>query len=223
MFHLARQCSNTLYGGLAVKTRYLFWSLLVITCAQLVYLITLASHIDDIRNRAALHHKSPAVRAAAIRALPNGCCDDLLIERLHDDDADVRLVAVAKIGDQFGYNSRGANPAQMASALAPLLDDDHKAVRREVAWSLSAIGADAWPVVQSALRDDNARVRLAALQAIDFTSQWKVDKSFAKNGEVYRIVEPLSQASDAEVRNAAAAELKWIDWRLSKQHSSDGK
>jgi len=108
-----------------------------------------------------LHDENPAVRAAAIRRLPWGSDEALLIERLTDDDDDVRLLAAERLGGE------GPNGEERAWALVRSLKDPHAGVRREAARSLGLIGPDAWPAIREALNDADARVRMGAAIALE--------------------------------------------------------
>lgn len=115
--------------------------------------------------RDSLTDPNPAVRAAAVRELKRDGNEQLLIDRLKDDDADVRLLAVQRLGE------RGLKRAERAAALFAALKDDDLSVRREAAWSLGGLGPDAEPLIQQAEQDEDPRVRegarLAAKHARD--------------------------------------------------------
>jgi HEAT repeat protein len=185
-----------------MKTRRFFWPVLVVACGQIALLWWLVASSDAIRTRAVLKSKNPAVRATALRALSNGEDEDLLIERLRDDDPGVRLVAAAKIGRCNGY-WRDPNGSRMASALILLLNDDRESVRREAAWSLSAIGQDAWPALREALQDDSARVRASAVLALSFFRMWKRDLFWPELEEMDAILDRIRSDPDAKVRTMA--------------------
>src|SRR5215213_6095026 len=122
-----------------MKKRWLRWS--IATGVVLVVLLMVYwSH--QFRLAVAFKDKDPAVRAATIRKLPEGASIELLIGAIADEDPDVRLLAAGKLG---GASSQGA---RRAWGLIPALKDDHAGVRREAAWSLSHIGADAWPALE---------------------------------------------------------------------------
>src|SRR5262245_3927743 len=66
-----------------------------------------------------LRDPDPAVRAGAVRDMPHQGNQHLLVAALRDEDADVRLVAVGRVGD--------------AEALVQALKDPHAGVRRQAA------------------------------------------------------------------------------------------
>src|SRR5437868_368950 len=76
---------------------------------------------------AALKDPSPAVRAWAVRKLPHDGNMQLLVEALNDEDPDVRLLAVQRLGGRGSWTAR---------TLVPMLKDSHGAVRCEAGWSL---------------------------------------------------------------------------------------
>jgi HEAT repeat protein len=103
--------------------------------------------------KAVLHGETPALRVAAIRSMGNSGDVAILIQALHDPDADVRMVAAQRLG----FLREGARKATMP--LIQAFKDPHIGVRQEAAWALADIGADAVPYLAEALADPDPRVR----------------------------------------------------------------
>ena len=82
-----------------MKRRTLLWSVLAVSCGLgLVVLCAVPSRRQ--RWEEALADESPAVRAAAVRAMPRGGNEQLLMDALRDGDADVRLLTAQALGGQ---------------------------------------------------------------------------------------------------------------------------
>jgi HEAT repeat protein len=151
--------------------------------------------------------ESPAIRAAAVRNFPRDGDEGLLIARLNDEDADVRLLAT----QQLAYAKR--NRGIVAVALAGQLRDKHAGVRREAAWSLGVLGVEAWPPLREALKDDDAVVRAGAALAIaDAYNYWKDDDAWPSQvaESIVPVLENLRDDDDAAVRKNVHDAL----WRL---------
>jgi hypothetical protein len=145
-------------------------------------------HLDD---------DNPAGRIAAIRAL-NGPPPN---ELLHDEDPDVRLVAVSRL----------TNHADHLRALR----DPHPGVRREAAWGLTQGGARACPFLREALQDKDPHVRAGAAQAILdmrhpklFEPYSAVPSPRSEMPDLVRILIGLQNDSDPEVRRWVFKALK---------------
>jgi HEAT repeat protein len=108
-----------------------------------------------------LNDESPAVRAAAVRALARSGQRDRLLGALKDPDPDVRVLAADALGGE------GPQGPERAEALGEALGDEHAAVRRQAARSLVLIGHEAWPAVHKALLDTDSRVRAGAVRALN--------------------------------------------------------
>jgi HEAT repeat protein len=106
----------------------------------------------------ALRDPRPAVRADAIRRMPRGGNEELLITSTSDDNVDVRLLAVQRL--------RGLGPKGI-SLLIKALADDRLCVRREASWALSYVGREALAPLQEALKNDNPLIRAGAALALE--------------------------------------------------------
>jgi HEAT repeat protein len=152
---------------------------------------------------AGLKDPNPAVRVAAIRALPwQGGDPNLLIAALKDENTDVRLVAAERLGGQ------GPDGVRRAEALVEVLDTLHLGVRREAAESLCSIGPDSGPVLIRALADPRPRVRAGAALALGELVH--KDSRRRSPGEVSAAVPlllGLLSDKDPEVRRNAALTL----------------
>src|SRR5205823_1035020 len=136
-----------------MKKRWLVWSAVAVAFGLDVGAWVLIQRPWHDWRVEALNDESPAVRAAAIRALPREGNEERLIDRLRDENSDVRLVAAARLGGP------GPKGAERAWALIRLLGDEHLGVRRDAAWALSHIGPEAWPAIREALQDTSPIVR----------------------------------------------------------------
>jgi HEAT repeat protein len=151
--------------------------------------------------------ESPAVRAAAIRDSSQDGDERLLIARLDDDDADVRLIATQRLA--YAKRNRGA----VAVALAGQLSDKHAGVRREAAWSLGVLGVESWPPLREALKDDDAAVRAGAALAIADAYKYSNDDDAWPSQVVESIVpvlESLREDEDATVRANVDDALRFL-------------
>jgi HEAT repeat protein len=154
-----------------------------------------------------LRDPNPAVRAAAVRALSRTDRRHLLIGMVEDEDADVRLLAVMRLGGP------GPDAPPRCRALIDALDDQHAGVRREAARSLGAVGPSAWPALEQALQDKRPRLRAGAALALDLTC-WEKDPDpwpAVQAKTVVPSLEKLLTDNDPEVRRNAAQALKDID------------
>jgi HEAT repeat protein len=155
--------------------------------------------------RYSLTDPNPAVRAAAVRELERDGNEQLLIDRLKDEDADVRLLAAQRLGGP------GTNAAALA-ALVGALKDEHAGVRREAAWSLGESGPGAWPHLRDALCDEDPRVRAGAALALSDAYRhkevhpWPSQESKA----LVPILNELVNDPDPEVRRNAEAALHYV-------------
>jgi HEAT repeat protein len=158
------------------------------------------------RRVAALRDPSPAVRAAAIRALARERASHLLVRMIEDEDADVRLLAVMRLGE------RGPKAVEWVRALVEALDDPQAGVRREAAWSLGAVGAASAPALQQALQDKRPRVRAGAARALLGACSWKDPDPWPVQQAkvIVPLLKRLLSDKDAEVRGNAAMALKVI-------------
>jgi HEAT repeat protein len=123
-----------------------------------------------------------------------------LIDRLRDDNPDVRLLAAQRL--------RGANGAALA-ALVGALKDEHVSVCREAAWSLGAAGPDAWLQLRDALRDEEPRVRAGAALALS-DAYWHKEPHPWPSKEANTLVPLLNELlsdADPEVRRNAESAL----------------
>ncbi len=153
-----------------------------------------------------LYHESPAVRAAAVRGLSREGNERLLIRALEDEDADVRILAAQGL---WGPGRRGP---ERGRALVRALDDPHLGLRREAAWSLGSIGADAWPALEAAMGHKSARVRSAAALALVFSAFQKVRGHWPSAATMARPLRELRHDPDGEVRANAEAALARLTW-----------
>jgi HEAT repeat protein len=87
---------------------------------------------------------------------------EAVIQALEDNDVRIRKMAVLALGDL------GAVTPDVVPALMRSLDDMSAEVRRRAAIALGELQAtQATRALENALRDDDARVRKAAIQALD--------------------------------------------------------
>jgi HEAT repeat protein len=132
----------------------------------LAVLLTESRLLENYRLISALGDENPAYRAAALRMLSLDGNEHRLILMIEDENADVRWIVAQRLGGDGPYNHTRTG-AERARALIRLLKDEQLFVRREAAWSLGGIGADAVPVVQEALSDEDPRVRAGAVRAVE--------------------------------------------------------
>jgi HEAT repeat protein len=149
---------------------------------------------------------NPAVRAAAVRATGWDGHVSLLTRALHDEDADVRLIAAAYLG------RRRERAGPSAEALTALLKDDRESVRRAAIEALSAIGAPAAPALVKALSDPDPRVRSAALDGLGNIGRPKEGRkrSPEERASVIPVLEKLQEDEDANVRRKAARLMRYL-------------
>jgi hypothetical protein len=151
-----------------------------------------------------LHDPNPAYRAAAVRALnPQGNEEDL-VEALKDEDRDIRLIALEKLG------GKGIAKAKI---FVSLLEDERPSVRQEAAWRLAAVGPDAWPTIEKALLHESPTVRAGAALAISIPYGFKGEFHSWPSQEleiVTPILEKLKTDTDPEVRKNVGKAIKCI-------------
>jgi HEAT repeat protein len=158
----------------------------------------------------ALRDPNPAVRAAALRKMSRDGNEQLLIDALKDENADVRFLAAEKLRGQ------GPKGAERASALCRALEDDRYWVRREAAWSLSWIGPEAWPALREALNDENPLVKAGAALALRDACHHKESRDCPWPARESEAVAPelrrLRSDADPEVSRRAQKALDEILW-----------
>jgi HEAT repeat protein len=186
-----------------MKKHWLVWSMIAAMAGLIIVVFVLVPRLGHHRQVEALNDESPAVRAAAVRALPREGNEQLLIDRLKDADPDVRLLAAQRLG------GRGPKGAERAWAIIGILNDAHIGVRREAAWSLGVIGADAWPALRKALDDENPRVRAGAALALEDAYKHKEPEPWPSQQakEIAPILKKLLSDADPEVRRNAEEAL----------------
>jgi HEAT repeat protein len=152
--------------------------------------------------RYSLTDPNPAVRAAAVRELKRDGNEQLLIDRLRDEDPDVRLLAAQRLGRE---DASGA----VLAALITALKDEHAGVRREAAWSLGKSGPNAWPHLRDALRDEDPRGRAGAALALSNAYRHKEPHPWPsqESKTLVPILNELVNDADPEVRRNAEAAL----------------
>ena len=155
---------------------------------------------------ATLDDPNPAVRAAAVRATGWHGHVDLLTRALHDEDADVRLVAIMYLR----WRREEAGPS--AKALIALLKDEHESVRREAIEALSAIGAPAVPALMEALADPDPRVRAGAIEGLGNVGRPKEGRkrSPEERALLIPVLEKLQEDEDPGVRQKAVGLLRHL-------------
>jgi HEAT repeat protein len=155
---------------------------------------------------------NPAERAAAVRAMGYPGDVPRLLGALHDENADVRLLAAEHLG------GRGPQSAERTRGLIDVLKDPHAGVRREAAEALSSIGADAVPALCEALADPDPRVRAGAALALSDVAEPKGGRERTREelSTVTPLLKKLVDDGDAEVRKNAAAALRDVA-RKSRQ------
>ncbi len=134
--------------------------------------------------------------AQALRGIGSAAVP-LLIEALHERDADARRNAAAALG---GIQPK---PREAVSVLASTLKDKEPLVRQASANALAQIGPEAQAAVSSlveALRDENVEVRRSSASALGQIGYGTQDVVFALSGV-------LSKDENAGVRSSAASAL----------------
>jgi HEAT repeat protein len=152
---------------------------------------------------------NPAVRVAAIRDVKESIHINLLIEALHDEDAEVRMVAVQRLH----WQAREA--ANSVPSLIETLKDKHAGIRLEAAKTLSEIGPPAGKALIEALRNPDSLVRSGAALALAGVGKAMGLGRVRADGEAEAIVpilKELLQDEDLEVRRNAAHTLEVLDW-----------
>jgi HEAT repeat protein len=146
-----------------------------------------------------LQHEDPAIRAAAVRALARAGKRERLRDCLDDEDPDVRLLAVQRVGGD-----------DVIALLIRALADPHAGIRRDTAGRLWEARPSSVPALTEALGDANPRVRAGAALALSNFVRWKKDVRELKSDEAERVAPPLClllKDPDAEVRRNAARAL----------------
>jgi HEAT repeat protein len=145
----------------------------------------------------ALHDPNPVIRAAAIRRLPKGGSNELLIEALKDENPDVRELAAQRVIISSAKGDEGAR------ALVQLFRDEHPSVRKQAIRQLGMGGPNGWPALKEALQDPDPRLRSGAVLAIRDAYHHKDDRPWPdKVGEINAILHKLEDDPDPEVRGA---------------------
>jgi len=133
-----------------------------------------------------------AVREAAYESLGTLAATEGLstvLDAFEDEHRGARQAAVLAVGR--------IAPEEGADAVAALLDDARPEMRFSAIWTLSHLGLEHSGRIADGLRDDDAEVRLLAVQCLG---------ELGANGNVDAIAELLQDPSDA-VRFAAATAL----------------
>jgi vesicle coat complex subunit len=175
----------------------------VLIVAAVVAALVGASVFGQRKALATLDDPNPAVRLAAVRAMSREGNIVPLLKALHDEDADVRLVAVQRLGGP------GRNGDTRARALIEALRDPHKGVRREAAEALYFTGSEAVPLLVEALKNPDPHVRGGAALALSDVAAPKDGRprSTEEANLVIPALEKLTQDEDAEVRRNAEQAL----------------
>lgn len=97
-------------------------------------------------------------RCGSAEALPT------LVAGLHDDDAEIRSVAVMALGALHARTAQAVQPA--LGQMATLLGDDEALVRQAAADGLARCGDDAVNTLAQALESEQAGVRVRAAHAL---------------------------------------------------------
>jgi HEAT repeat protein len=155
---------------------------------------------------ATLDDPNPAVRAAALRATGWQGHVDLLTQALHDEDADVRLVAAMYL------RRRREEAGPSAKALVALLKDEHESVRCEAIGALSAIGAPAASALVKALGGPDPRVRARAIEALANSGRPKEERKHSpeERALIIPVLGKLREDEDPIVRRKAAGLLRYL-------------
>jgi HEAT repeat protein len=196
-----------------MKSKFIPWLFVALTFVLMALLVVRELWPEFLGAGPSLDDPDPAIRAAAIRALPLGCNNKALLDRLDDENANVRLLAAEKLGKDGYRRSKGSHGAERAGALIHMLDDESVAVRREAAWSLGSIGQDAAPALRSALTDDRSHGRSGAVLAIHFAYDWKDPDPWPsqKSEDVLRTIREMQNDSDPEVHRVVEEFLQFHD------------
>jgi HEAT repeat protein len=152
-----------------------------------------------------LQDGDPAVRAQAVRDMPHGGNQHLLVAALRDEDADVRLLAVSRVGE--------------AEALVQALKDPHAGVRRQAAEALGWIVPGAWPALRDGMADPDPRVRAGSALAIRCSFQLRKDDPPWSSEELQAIAQALTELlkdDKVEVRKNANRALSAVNEALSR-------
>src|SRR5262249_17099968 len=147
-------------------------------------------------------------RAAAVRDAREPDADRL-VEALKDEDADVRLVVVAKIRRERREGD------EIARALVESLKYPHVGVRREVAAALCGMGPSVAPVLYEALKHADPFVRAGAAMAFGDEGMFMGGaRKRAPDEEliITPILKSLLNDPDPNVRRNAAHTLKVLGW-----------
>jgi HEAT repeat protein len=183
--------------------------------AVAVLSVVMVRRWQRVRLEARLGDEDPAVRAAAIRALPLDGNEELIIKMLQDEDADVRLVAVAALARPYGERP-DVPGTRRAQALVGALRDPHLGVRRSAVWSLSSLGRKAWPTIREALQDKDPLVRAWAARALGgYSPHEEPPPSREEKQELIRLLLPLTRDPDPNVRDSADETLKDLSPRFA--------
>jgi HEAT repeat protein len=146
------------------------------------------------RSAPRLDDPDPAVRAAAVRGITGD--RHILVKMLDDEDPDVRLLVVERLGD--------------AEALVRALKDEHAGVRREAAYCLAGLGAAACPAICKALEDESPRVRAAGALAVMSIRYRKDYWGPAECKAFSSALKRLRNDRDPDVRRQAAEALRYV-------------
>jgi HEAT repeat protein len=190
------------------------WATVLLVLVLLVAGARWVARLGAANTAARLKDPSPAVRVAAIRDSQERIPDDLLIEALKDEDADVRLVAARYL--------HGRNDSSIR-ALLDALRDKHAGVRRQAAESLCEIGAPAVPRLCEALNDPDPRVCAGAALALSDVAGPKGgrQRDQAELDTVIPLLRALLKDEDAEVRRNAERALKELSWHATRAGKGD--
>jgi HEAT repeat protein len=199
-----------------MRKPWLVWLSVGGAAALALLAVVAAPMLQQRRYALALKDPSPAVRAAAVRALGAPGNEQLFIETLGDPDADVRLLAADRLGEH------GARGAERVAALVGALNDDHAGVRREAAWALGHIGPDAWPALRAALEDERPRVRTGAALALGDAFYSKDPDPWPSHEAktIAPILRRLLDDPDPEVRKSAERALGDVTRRRTADRGS---
>jgi HEAT repeat protein len=149
-----------------------------------------------------LENENAAVRAAAIR---KGVDEKRLIERLKDEDPDIRILAAQRLGHPGNANR--------ASALCGALSDPHKGVRAQAMKSLAGMGRVAWPHLRDAMANDNRDARWGAVNAftvLGYHDNKVPDWFLEHSNEIVPVIEKLLDDPDPAIRDEAKSALKIV-------------
>lgn len=187
---------------------------IAVGCLLLLALITaptIHSAFRQREQRRLLNDPNPAVRVAALRAAGNEGHIEVLTQGLGDANSDVRFVAAMYL------QRRGKAAAPSTRALIAALKDEHSWVRREVAETLSGIGADAVPDLVNALSDPDPHVRAGAVMGLGDRPKDCRPRSREEWAMIIPAIEKLLADEDPEVRQQAEAFLQYHRRRPARQ------